>query len=292
MAQRILVLGGTRFFGRRLVHRLLEQGASVTVATRGNLADDFGDRVQRLLIDREQPSQLAEAALGHNWDVIYDNICYSPQAAEKACELFDGKVKRYIFTSTLSVYPYGGRDMKEDEFDPYGYDAGGHGEAGLSYAEGKRAAEAVLFSKAPFPVVAVRFPIVLGTDDYTLRMQFHMDRIRQGIAIGIPNPEAKMGFISAAEAADFLVWLKESDVTGPVNACSSGTLSIRDIISMMESEIGKPALIEKETAVENQSPFGVPDDWYMSAAKAEQAGYRFRQLRDWFMPLIKELNHS
>ncbi|EKN66902.1 hypothetical protein BABA_13477 [Neobacillus bataviensis LMG 21833] len=35
----------------------------------------------------------------------------------------------------------------------------------FTYAEGKRQAEAVLFQQATFPVVAVRFPIVMGVDD-------------------------------------------------------------------------------------------------------------------------------
>ena len=33
--KKILVLGGTRFFGRKLVERLLKEGHDVTIMTRG-----------------------------------------------------------------------------------------------------------------------------------------------------------------------------------------------------------------------------------------------------------------
>lgn len=46
---KILVLGGTRFFGRRLVHMLIEDGHDVTIATRGLAQDDFGSSVKESL---------------------------------------------------------------------------------------------------------------------------------------------------------------------------------------------------------------------------------------------------
>jgi nucleoside-diphosphate-sugar epimerase len=49
-----------------------------------------------------------------------------------------------------------------------------------TYAEGKRMAEAVLFQKASFPVVSVRFPIILGPDDYSKRLRFQVRRISSG----------------------------------------------------------------------------------------------------------------
>ena len=42
----ILVLGGTRYFGIPMVKELLAKGHDVTIATRGNAEDDFGDKVE------------------------------------------------------------------------------------------------------------------------------------------------------------------------------------------------------------------------------------------------------
>ena len=48
----VLVIGGNRFMGLSLVWRLLFGGHRVTVLNRGNLADPFGDRVERVRVDR------------------------------------------------------------------------------------------------------------------------------------------------------------------------------------------------------------------------------------------------
>lgn len=40
----ILVVGGTRYFGKYTIKALLQKGHAVTIATRGNAADPFGDR--------------------------------------------------------------------------------------------------------------------------------------------------------------------------------------------------------------------------------------------------------
>jgi len=40
---KILVLGGTRFFGIHMVNDLIEKGHEVTIATRGITPDYFGD---------------------------------------------------------------------------------------------------------------------------------------------------------------------------------------------------------------------------------------------------------
>ena len=49
---KILVLGGTRFFGIHMVNDLIEKGHDVTIATRGNTPDDFGDSVSRIRFER------------------------------------------------------------------------------------------------------------------------------------------------------------------------------------------------------------------------------------------------
>lgn len=47
---KILVLGGTRFFGIPMVEELLSQGHDVTIATRQRAQDVFGNRAKTLPI--------------------------------------------------------------------------------------------------------------------------------------------------------------------------------------------------------------------------------------------------
>ena len=44
---KVLVLGGTRFFGIHLVDELLKSNCDITIATRGLTSDSFGNKVKK-----------------------------------------------------------------------------------------------------------------------------------------------------------------------------------------------------------------------------------------------------
>lgn len=283
----ILVLGGTRFFGKKLVELCIENGHDVTILTRGQSGNPFGPNVKQLVANRNDQEALAQVLSDKTWDIVYDNICYSPNEAQAICELLKGKTQKLVFTSTLSTYEIDGKMKKEEDFDPYHYQIRmGHQEE-FSYGEGKRQAEAVLFKEASFPVVAVRFPIVMGEHDYTRRLHFHIERILQNQPITLPNIDAKMSYITDEEAAAFLYFAGVTPIEGPYNATASGTISLKDLITLIEEASGKHAKISLVGGDEtSQSPYGVPADWYMSNAKAETAGFTFSQLEDWLPKLV------
>ncbi|TYA14197.1 NAD-dependent epimerase/dehydratase family protein [Paenibacillus faecis] len=287
---KVLVLGGTRYFGKRLVDLLLQDGVhEVTVATRGTTKAAFDHPVIRRTVDRTDEGSLRSVAAAGPWDVVFDNICYSPGEAEAAIRAFDGHVGRYILTSTLSVYGFGASPLVEEDFDPYTYERKSGDRDDFDYGEGKRQAEAAFFQLAEFPVAAMRIPIVLGPDDYTRRLHFHIERVMKGTPIGMPNPEAAMSFISSAETASFLRWLGGSELRGPINASSEGTITLRSLMELIERETGKPALLQAVTDPGDASPFGVGASWYMDISKARAAGYRFSSLQEWLPDLIRNI---
>ncbi|EAE9245747.1 SDR family oxidoreductase [Listeria monocytogenes] len=286
---KILVFGGTRFFGKKLVERLISEGHDVTIGTRGKTEDHFGDAVKRVVLNRESRDALFQLAK-EEWDVIYDNICFSPKEALYAVDAFKGKVKRYIYTSSLSVYSQKGRALVEDDFNPEHYEIVIGDKEDFDYGEGKRLAEAVFFQKASFPVVAVRFPIVLGLDDYTKRLHFHIEHIKKHQEIGISNGQAEIGFITSDEAAQFLAWVGvESDVTGPINAASNGTYALNGFIKMLEAKTGELALVEEVTDDADDSPFGIEKTYYLDNTKATEAGFVFKELKEWLPALVTDI---
>ncbi|MED1785309.1 NAD-dependent epimerase/dehydratase family protein [Brevibacillus fortis] len=287
--KKVLVLGGTRFFGKRLVNLLVEAGADVTVATRGITQVDLPASVKRLTLDRDDVNSLAVAG-EEQWDVVYDNICYSSQNAMDACKVFRGKVGKYVLTSTLSVYDYAEESLKEEAFDSYTYHIQAKTREEMTYQEGKRQAEAVFFQENAFPVVAVRFPIVLAEDDYTRRLYFHIQQVQEERPIGIPNLAAQMCFIHAQGAAQFLAWVATTSITGPVNACSDGTVSLAELMEKIVQIVGKPARIEQTTDDSDASPFGFVASFYMDNSKAKAAGFPFWSLDEWLPALIKNVN--
>ncbi|WP_338553643.1 NAD-dependent epimerase/dehydratase family protein [Paenibacillus sp. KS-LC4] len=287
---KVLILGGTRFFGKKLVQRLINQQAEVTIVTRGIKLDPFGDAVKRICVDRTDAAALANALGGASFDVIYDNICFSPKEAREATCLFSGRTDKYIVTSSMSVYPFGEEPLTEQVFDPYTCELPEPDTfSSLSYADGKRLVEAVFMQEAPFPTTAVRIPFVLGPDDYTRRLHFHIEHVQKEVAISMPAPEAELSFIHSDEAAEFLEWLGKSDLTGPINACSQGRIGLNQMMSIIEEFVGKNAKIVEEASEEHQSPFGVPVSWYMDTSKAETAGFAFKHIKNWLPELIGEL---
>ncbi|MFC7684512.1 NAD-dependent epimerase/dehydratase family protein [Ureibacillus sp. GCM10028918] len=288
--KKILVFGGTRFFGKKLVELLIEKGHEVTIATRGKTEHSFGDKVNHVLVDRTNKEELASAFANTEWDIIYDNICYSPNDAFAACEIFEGKTKKYVFTSTMSTYVDLGADLSESDFDPCTYEIRSGNVEDFSYGEGKRLAEAVFFRKANFPVVAVRFPIVLGEDDYTRRLHFHIESVAEDKVISFLNMDARMSYILSDDASDFLKFAGFSNIAGPYNATSSGTYSLKELMGIIEQNVGKKAKIALVGDDETRSPFAVPKDWYMSQEKSIAAGFTCSPLESWLPNLVKTLS--
>lgn len=142
--KKVLVLGGTRFFGKHLVEALLKDGHDVTIATRGITEDSFGGTVKRLIVDREDEKQLASCLEGKSYDIVYDNLCYSSNAAKIVCEFLKGTTNKYIMTSSMAVYTPA-LNLSEEDFNPYEYAIVYGDRNDFDYGEGKRVAEAVVF---------------------------------------------------------------------------------------------------------------------------------------------------
>jgi nucleoside-diphosphate-sugar epimerase len=288
--RKILILGGTRFFGKRLVQKLIENGDEVTLATRGETAHPFGEKVHHLKVDRFDRGSMEKAFQDGEWDVIYDQICFSPDDALDACEIFDRRVRRYVFTSTLSVYKFNEKAEKiEKDYDPYKYELKNGRKEEFDYGEGKRLAEAFFFQKANFPVVAPRPPVVFGVDDYTERLHYYVRKVLKGEKIVLDHPEAIVSFVDSDDLANFLFWTGFQEFIGPVNASSSDQISLGEMIKMIERATGKSAIIEPANSKEDSSPINFPTSIYQDVNTAEANGYHFKKLTEWFEPLIKDI---
>ncbi|HEK9100872.1 NAD-dependent epimerase/dehydratase family protein [Bacillus pfraonensis] len=274
--KKVLVLGGTRFFGKRLVESLLEAGNDVTIATRGITKDSFGSAVKRIVVDREDEGALQEALVGESYEVVYDNLCYSPNAAKIIGNVLHNKVKKYIVISSMAVYEPA-LSLKEEDFNPYQYPIVYGDRKDFSYSEGKRLAEAVLFKYATFPVIVVRFPVVIGENDYTKRLQFYVENIVMEKSFVVEDIEGEMSFIHEKEAGEFLAWLSTIDVSGTINACSNGVISMREVIRFVEENTGRKACIGAKG--ENMAPYNGMTNCTIDNTRAKELGFQFKELK-------------
>jgi nucleoside-diphosphate-sugar epimerase len=107
MKKSALILGGNRFFGRHLALALLAEDYEVTLLNRGRMDDRLGSQVERFQADRRNEAELQKSLSGKNFDLVFDQICFSATDATSLCEMLKGRAKKVVFTSSQSVYGTG-----------------------------------------------------------------------------------------------------------------------------------------------------------------------------------------
>ena len=152
---RALVLGGTRYVGKRLVEKLLAGGHEVTVASSGKTLVNFSRPVEKLIIDRSNESSMRNAFDGQMWDIAYDQIGFNAQDANILVSALDEKIDHLVFTSSMSVYD-DGLMLSESDFTAEIYEENPQNKN--PYQEGKRLAEKEYTTQLSFSVAEMLRP--------------------------------------------------------------------------------------------------------------------------------------
>lgn len=277
----VLVIGGTRYFGIYLVRELLAQGHNVTIATRGNVKDGFGESVSRIIFERTKADSVKKALSGKFYDVVYDNIAYCSNDVKYVLDVI--KCSKYIIMSSASVYEKHW-NIKEEDFKPLKKELIWCSRMDFPYEEIKRQAECALWqSYKNINAIAVRYPFVIGKDDYTKRLYFYIEHVIKEIPMYIDNIDCQIGFLRSDEAGKFMAFLVDKDYTGPINGSAYGTISIREILDYVMKKTGKKAVLDEDG---EKAPYNGEAEYSINTNKAEKIGYKFSSLKDWVYELI------
>ncbi len=208
----ILLIGGTRYFGRCAAEQLLADGHQVSIFSRGNVRPPFWSDIEHIKGDREDAAGMEQVLTGRQFDGVIDNQCYEREEALSVIEALRGNVGRYVVASTVSVYGEGGHavgrhtvrepltdeerfavdyrplePIRETDLDnadhPWKY------RENLSpYGEGKRHVERVMLeSPEDWPWITVRVPATLGPLDPSGRFAWWLTRVLDGDQILLPD---------------------------------------------------------------------------------------------------------
>lgn len=279
---KILVIGGARFFGIHMVEELLKAGHDVTIATRGRASDSFGDRVKRIIIERTNEESIKSTFKEKHYDVVIDKIAYCSKDIKYVMENIS--CDKYVYMSSTSVYESKHMNTLETDFDGNSNNFVWCDRMAFPYEEIKRQAEYALWQKyMDKKWIAVRYPFVIGKDDYTKRLMFYVEHIVKSIPMNIDNLDHQMGYIRSDEAGKFIAFLVDKDVNGAINGSSKGTISIKEIIEYVEKKTGTKAIIDKEGDVASYN--GEPE-YSINTEKANALGFRFSELKDWIYELL------
>ena len=186
----VLVIGGTKFFGKAIVEDLLNDGHEVTLFSRGNNRPPFFDAINHISGDRDDPDDVHAQLGNRTFDAVVDNIAFTADDVRAALATFAGNVGRYVFTSSAAVYYTGEQVMPvaEDDVD-YAFEppAGEEDSPLWRYTLGKLNAERTLLDQDDLPFTIIRPPIVLGPEDHSLRGYFYFQRLLDGQPIILTN---------------------------------------------------------------------------------------------------------
>lgn len=279
---KILVIGGTRFFGVPMVKKLIADGHEVTLATRGQHKDTFGGEVKRIVMDKTDESSVKAALCGKHFDAVIDKVAYSSNDVRSL--LRHARCGRYIQMSSCAVYQSAHTGIAEDEFDAKSFPLQWL-DRPSDYALGKRLAErAALEFMDEKNCVFVRFPVVLGENDYTGRLAFYAQHVCTGLPMCIENPDVQCSYIHQTQAGEFIAKLADTDVSGAVNGCSVGTVSQREIVSCIEKISGRQAIFSQSG---DKAPYDdTASDTSYDCTNAESTGFAFEQINSYIYALL------
>lgn len=207
--KRILVIGGTLFIGKLLVTELLKAGHEVYILHRQS-QHPFGKRVHNLVADRNSAEEIRKATGAVRFDVVFDNAYdwergTTGSQVDATAQIFDGKVSRYVYMSSVAAYGDGLNHHEGDALAPDDHPN--------PYSRHKAMSERALFrlhQRTGFPIVTLRPPFVYGPGNPFYREAFFWDRFRAARPVILPSDGHRlMQFIYVKDLVDLAIRVTE-----------------------------------------------------------------------------------
>ena len=199
MADKVLVLGGSYFVGRKLVEFLAENGYVVTVLNRGTRPLST-EGVQQVCCDRNDGEGMKAALAGKSFDYVIDVSWQDVSWVEKLCGALDfDAVKKHVFISSSAVY-----DVEHLQI-PFGEtDALAENKYWTFYGKGKIDAEnyySEFLKEKETELVILRPPYIYGEYNYAQRESLIFRQLLEEQPVVIPKSNPKLQFIYTEDLA-------------------------------------------------------------------------------------------
>jgi nucleoside-diphosphate-sugar epimerase len=154
----VLFIGGTGIVSSACTRLALQRGIKLTLLRRGQHRADWLAGAETVQADINDPSAVAHALRGRQFDVVVNFIAFAPVDIERDLELFRGRTGQYIFISSASAYQKPATDYLITESTPL---ANPH----WDYSRNKIACEERLlkaYREQGFPITIVRPSLTYG----------------------------------------------------------------------------------------------------------------------------------
>ncbi len=247
---RILILGGTGFTGPHQVRYALARGHKLTLFNRGRQKKEWPGPVEELVGDRNTGDLSALA--GREWDVCIDNPTTLPFWVRDAGRVLKGKVKQYVFISTISVYAsdatpgqdetaplaaYKGQDPMKETIESLRKDVEG------LYGSLKALSEREAEKWFPGMTTIIRPGLIVGPGDESDRFTYWPVRLDRGGEVLAPGDGSDpVQFIDARDLAEWTIRVAESRTLGTFNATGpAAKMAMRGMLEGTQGAIASKA---------------------------------------------------
>ena len=242
-----------------------------------------------MLGDRLQPADL-EQLRDRRWDFVVDTWAGAPKAAEDSAAALTGRVERYLYVSSGSVYAKPlplGVEESSPVVDP------GEGD----YAARKRGSEVALEAAFADRALFARAGTILGPHENVGRLPWWLLRMARGGEVLAPAPpDLTLQYIDARDLAVWLLDAAAAGLGGPFNTVSrTGHATMGSLLEACRSATGgeaeliwlDPAFIQ-ESGIEpwDELPIWLPANHESrgmheaNVERAHAAGLRCRSLEE------------
>ena len=216
---RLLILGGTAFFGRHLTEQALARGYDVTLFNRGQTNPGLYDGVTEIHGDRKEDLSKLN---GLEFDSIIDPSGYFPRDVEASAKFLKPNAPHYVFISTCSVYPDADVDAMDEDSPVSPYDDALEAQTevtpevyGPLKAECERRVQNIYGDNA----LILRPGLIVGRYDKTGRFSYWPQRMRRGGMIAAPDAlDVPVQFLDAHDLAAWTLDMCERKTVGTINA--------------------------------------------------------------------------
>ena len=219
MADKVLILGGSYFVGKKIVEYLAEQGYEVMVLNRGTKPVS-AENVTQLCCDRNDAEGMKAVLAGKSFDYIIDVSWQDVSWVKHLCDALDfTPVKKLVFISSSAVYDveHISVPFKED-------DTLAENKYWTFYGQGKIDAERYykeFLQDKLTNLVILRPPYIYGKYNYAQRESLIFRQLVENKPVVIPKSNPKLQFIYTEDLAAIIDGLIKTD-TGKEYVCNVG----------------------------------------------------------------------
>ncbi len=242
----ILILGGNRYFGKAVTEKLLNKNNSIYLVNRNSKKIDFNHKkLTHIMTDRNNLQNFKHLFEDIIFDHVFDNIAYKLQDVIKLHKLLNGKIKHYIFTSSVITYLDSNDNYDATEKDwfkgrlnknwilkkNYRYND-------INYAINKKKIENYLIKNNKVKYTILRIPNVIGNNDFSQKTKRLLAFSKLKMKSKFLDNESFIQFILKEDLVNVILKiLKKKNTKSKIYNVANKKIKIKDFYLLLKKKL-------------------------------------------------------